>query len=148
MDIHGNYEGGGECQECQRFTRGINCEQCIDGFFRPPGVPANSTEPCRRKSLKIKCSLCYYGVSQKSALRVNSQKRFSKRITLYFQNYCTYQGVEKMCYIVYIFYFSACDCPDDRHSGNCRPSDGLCECKEAFRGAEDCSACAEVGMSD
>ena len=40
-------------------------------------------------------------------------------------------------------YYLACDCPDPRHSGNCRPSDGLCECKEAFRGAEDCSACAQ-----
>ena len=50
-------------------------------------------------------------------------------------------------YLIDIFYrashYSACDCPDPRHSGNCRPSDGLCECKEAFRGAEDCSACAE-----
>lgn len=36
----------------------------------------------------------------------------------------------------------ACDCPDPRHSGNCS-SDGLCQCKEAFQGAEDCSACAE-----
>ena len=40
--------------------------------------------------------------------------------------------------------FSACDCGDDpRYSGNCAPGGGQCECKEAFRGAEDCSACAD-----
>ena len=42
--------------------------------------------------------------------------------------------------------FAACDCPDPRHSGNCRPEDGLCECQEAFRAQgyydyPDCKAC-------
>ena len=49
MDIHGNMEGGGVCQECQHFTTGINCHECIDGYFRPPGVLPNATEPCLRK---------------------------------------------------------------------------------------------------
>ena len=49
MDIHGQYEGGGVCQECGHFTTGINCEQCMDGYYRPPGVLANDTEPCRRE---------------------------------------------------------------------------------------------------
>ena len=49
MDIHGEYEGGGVCQECGHFTTGINCEQCMDGYYRPPGVQANDTEPCRRE---------------------------------------------------------------------------------------------------
>ena len=49
LDIHGNYEGGGVCTECGHFTTGINCQECIDGYFRPPGVLANATEPCLRK---------------------------------------------------------------------------------------------------
>ena len=84
MDIHGNYEGGGVCEECQQFTTGTNCHECQDGYFREPGVLANATVPC-----------------------------------------------------------VPCDCPDPRHTGNCRPADGLCECGEPWRGAEDCSACAQ-----
>ena len=28
MDIHGEYEGGGVCEECQDHTTGINCQTC------------------------------------------------------------------------------------------------------------------------
>jgi len=84
MDVSGNYEGGGVCEECEHFTTGINCDSCVDGFFRPPGVLPDATEPC-----------------------------------------------------------IPCDCPDPRHTGNCAPDSGMCECKEAFRGAEDCSSCAQ-----
>ncbi len=58
LDIHGNMEGGGVCEECQHFTAGINCETCIFGYFRPVGVLANATEPCIRKiSTKISKNL-------------------------------------------------------------------------------------------
>ena len=50
MDVSGNYEGGGVCEECEHFTTGINCDSCVDGFFRPPGVLPDATEPCIRKS--------------------------------------------------------------------------------------------------
>ena len=49
LDIHGNMEGGGVCEECQHFTSGINCETCQFGYFRPEGVLPNATEPCIRK---------------------------------------------------------------------------------------------------
>merc|ERR1719412_382614 len=85
MDIHGNFEGGGVCDECQHFTEGINCETCIFGYYRAEGVLPNATDPCQ-----------------------------------------------------------PCDCGDDpRYSGNCSPGGGKCECAEAFRGADDCSACAD-----
>ena len=41
---------------------------------------------------------------------------------------------------------SACQCYSDeydRYTGNCEPESGKCECREAFRGAYDCSACAD-----
>ena len=39
---------------------------------------------------------------------------------------------------------SACQCDQDpRYTKNCEPGGGKCECKEAFRGADDCSACAD-----
>ena len=46
LDIDFNYEGGGVCQECQHNTRGINCHECVDTFYRPEGVLPNATEPC------------------------------------------------------------------------------------------------------
>ena len=49
MDIHGNMEGGGVCEECQHNTEGINCETCVFGYFRPVGVPPNATDPCQRE---------------------------------------------------------------------------------------------------
>ena len=49
MDIHGNYEGGGVCEECQHNTEGTNCHQCDFGFKRRLDVPMNDTEPCERK---------------------------------------------------------------------------------------------------
>lgn len=38
LNIHGKYIGGGVCINCTGNTAGINCETCIDGFFRPKGV--------------------------------------------------------------------------------------------------------------
>lgn len=38
LNIHGKYIGGGVCINCTQNTAGINCETCIDGFFRSKGV--------------------------------------------------------------------------------------------------------------
>uniref|UniRef100_A0A1I7Z4Z2 Laminin N-terminal domain-containing protein n=1 Tax=Steinernema glaseri TaxID=37863 RepID=A0A1I7Z4Z2_9BILA len=47
LDIHGRYEGGGRCQNCRHNTQGINCNECADGFFRPPGKYWNETDVCQ-----------------------------------------------------------------------------------------------------
>ncbi|XP_074640335.1 laminin subunit alpha-like [Tubulanus polymorphus] len=46
LDIHGNYEGGGVCQNCQHNTAGINCEKCKPKYYRRNGVAVNSTYAC------------------------------------------------------------------------------------------------------
>lgn len=51
LDIHGNYEGGGVCQNCQHFTEGINCDKCIHGYHRPKGKYLNETDVCQRKHI-------------------------------------------------------------------------------------------------
>ncbi|XP_054277134.1 laminin subunit alpha [Macrosteles quadrilineatus] len=47
LDIHGNYEGGGVCQNCRDHTKGINCNQCEDGYYRPNGYHWNQTDVCQ-----------------------------------------------------------------------------------------------------
>ncbi|XP_018564888.1 laminin subunit alpha-1-like [Anoplophora glabripennis] len=48
MDVHGNYQGGGVCDNCSDYTAGINCEHCMPGYFRPEGVPPEAKQPCSR----------------------------------------------------------------------------------------------------
>lgn len=62
LDIFGNLDGGGVCEECQHFTEGINCETCIFGYFRPVGILPNATEPCIRKLLLKSFFLCEFEV--------------------------------------------------------------------------------------
>ncbi|XP_014316587.1 laminin subunit alpha-2 isoform X2 [Myotis lucifugus] len=47
LNIHGKYIGGGVCLNCSQNTAGINCETCIDGFFRAKGVSPNNPRPCQ-----------------------------------------------------------------------------------------------------
>uniref|UniRef100_A0A1B0DI91 Uncharacterized protein n=1 Tax=Phlebotomus papatasi TaxID=29031 RepID=A0A1B0DI91_PHLPP len=46
LDIHGYYEGGGVCQNCQHNTEGINCNKCKEKFYRPYGKHWNETDVC------------------------------------------------------------------------------------------------------
>ncbi|CAN8007021.1 unnamed protein product, partial [Ixodes pacificus] len=50
LNIHGEYHGGGVCQNCSHNTAGINCQQCQEGYFRPRGVPRDHRNPCRKCS--------------------------------------------------------------------------------------------------
>lgn len=47
INIHGKYEGGGVCRNCQHFTTGINCNQCRDGFYRPHNKPIDAIDVCQ-----------------------------------------------------------------------------------------------------
>eukprot|EP00079_Xenopus_tropicalis_P035929 XP_017949700.1 PREDICTED: laminin subunit alpha-2 isoform X3 [Xenopus tropicalis] len=47
LDILGNYSGGGVCINCTSNTAGINCETCVDRFYRPKGVSPTQPYPCQ-----------------------------------------------------------------------------------------------------
>lgn len=47
VDMYGNYQGGGVCQNCQHNTYGVNCDKCVAGYYRPYGVLKNDTNACR-----------------------------------------------------------------------------------------------------
>ncbi|XP_069778449.1 laminin subunit alpha-1 isoform X2 [Narcine bancroftii] len=46
LNILGQFTGGGVCINCTNNTSGINCETCIDGFYRPHKVSPLSRDPC------------------------------------------------------------------------------------------------------
>ncbi|XP_029420162.1 laminin subunit alpha-1 isoform X2 [Nannospalax galili] len=47
LNIAGQYSGGGVCINCLQNTTGINCETCIDEYYRPHKVSPYEDEPCR-----------------------------------------------------------------------------------------------------
>ena len=49
IDIYGSYEGGGVCKNCTDNTQGINCDQCVHGFYRPLGKSLSDKDVCQRK---------------------------------------------------------------------------------------------------
>ncbi|XP_039074653.1 laminin subunit alpha-1 isoform X2 [Hyaena hyaena] len=47
LNIAGQFRGGGVCINCLQNTMGINCETCIDGYYRPHNVSPYEDNPCR-----------------------------------------------------------------------------------------------------
>ncbi|XP_059501382.1 laminin subunit alpha-2 isoform X2 [Stegostoma tigrinum] len=46
LNIKGEYIGGGVCIDCVNNTTGINCETCIDEYFRPEWISPYEPNPC------------------------------------------------------------------------------------------------------
>nr|XP_051707390.1 laminin subunit alpha-1 isoform X1 [Oryctolagus cuniculus] len=46
LNIEGQFRGGGVCINCLQNTMGINCETCVDGYYRPHKVSPYEDEPC------------------------------------------------------------------------------------------------------
>ncbi|XP_021041837.1 laminin subunit alpha-1 isoform X1 [Mus caroli] len=47
LNTAGQYSGGGVCVNCSQNTTGINCETCIDQYYRPHKVSPYDDHPCR-----------------------------------------------------------------------------------------------------
>ena len=48
LNTAGKYSGGGVCINCRDKTTGVNCQQCLKGFYRPAGVSRFERNPCRK----------------------------------------------------------------------------------------------------
>ncbi|XP_051046860.1 laminin subunit alpha-1 [Phodopus roborovskii] len=47
LNTAGQYRGGGVCIDCLQNTTGINCETCLDQYYRPHKVSPYEDQPCR-----------------------------------------------------------------------------------------------------
>nr|XP_048281070.1 laminin subunit alpha-2 isoform X2 [Myodes glareolus] len=135
LNIHGKYIGGGVCINCTQNTAGINCETCIDGFFRPKGVSPNYPSPCQ----PCRCD----PVGSLGEVCVKDEK-YARRGLLPGSCHCKpgFGGVScDRCVRGYTGYpdCQPCNC-SGLGSTNEDPCVGPCSCKENVEG-EDCSRC-------
>ncbi|XP_043313066.1 laminin subunit alpha-2 isoform X1 [Cervus canadensis] len=135
LNIHGKYIGGGVCINCTRNTAGINCETCIDGFFRPKGVSPNYPRPCQP---------CHCDpVGSLNEVCVKDEKH-ARRGLAPGSCHCKpgFRGVScDRCARGYAGYpdCKPCNC-SGAGSTNEDPCFGPCSCKENVEGG-DCSRC-------
>ncbi|XP_004846024.1 laminin subunit alpha-2 isoform X1 [Heterocephalus glaber] len=135
LNIHGKYIGGGVCINCSQNTAGINCETCVDGFFRPKGVSPNYPRPCQPCHCDPLGSL--------SEICVKDEK-YARRGSAPGSCHCKggFGGVScNRCARGYAGYpdCQPCNCSGSG-STNEDPCFGPCICKENVEGG-DCSRC-------
>ncbi|XP_076784087.1 laminin subunit alpha-2 isoform X1 [Arvicanthis niloticus] len=135
LNIHGKYIGGGVCINCTHNTAGINCETCIDGFFRPKGVSPSYPRPCQPCHCDLAGSL--------SEVCVKDEK-YAQRGLKPGSCHCKTGFGGMNCDRCVRGYHGYPDCQPCNCSGlgstNEDPCVGPCSCKENVEG-EDCSRC-------
>ncbi|KAK3929045.1 Laminin subunit alpha [Frankliniella fusca] len=129
IDIHGNYEGGGVCQNCRHNTEGINCNRCKAGYYRPYGKLLNATDVCQ----PCQCNdRRYTGNCAEGTGLCECKANFTAP-------YCD------SCNTGYFDYpeCKECECFINGTRGNmCEAVGGQCQCKQAY-GGRFCKECAQ-----
>ncbi|XP_060609321.2 laminin subunit alpha-2 isoform X5 [Anolis sagrei] len=135
LNIHGEYVGGGVCINCTQNTAGINCETCIDGYFRQKGVLPGDRNPCRP------CNC--YSIGSLDGTCVKDEKHASGDLLPGFCHCKPGFGGERCnrCALGYkgFPHCAPCNC-SLKGSLNDDPCQGPCRCKENVEG-ENCSRC-------
>ncbi|XP_041484164.1 laminin subunit alpha-like isoform X1 [Lytechinus variegatus] len=128
MDINGNMEGGGVCQNCQHNTMGVNCHLCKPGFFRPEGRKQSDYDVCQP-------CMCDPILSTGNCAPLTGQCECKPE---YAGPDCTecnegYYGYP---------YCRPCDCNvNGTENKVCQVNGGQCPCKPNFTG-RNCNLCA------
>ncbi|NXE48976.1 LAMA2 protein, partial [Casuarius casuarius] len=135
LNVHGEYIGGGVCLNCTSHTDGINCETCIDGYFRPKGVLPDSPDPCQPCSCDPNGSLHDTCVKDEKHAEGGMLPGFCHCKTGYVGESCN------RCALGYTGYPACLPCNCSlKGSVNADPCVGLCICKENVEG-ENCDRC-------
>ncbi|KFV88436.1 Laminin subunit alpha-2, partial [Struthio camelus australis] len=135
LNVHGEYIGGGVCVNCTSHTDGINCETCIDGYFRPKGVIAYSPDPCQPCFCDPNGSLHDTCVKDEKHAEGDMLPGFCHCKTGYAGEHCS------RCALGYTGYPDCLPCNCSlKGSVNVDPCLGLCICKENVEG-ENCDRC-------
>ncbi|XP_033329969.2 laminin subunit alpha [Megalopta genalis] len=129
LDIHGNYEGGGWCQNCRDNTEGINCNRCKPTFYRPRDMPLNATnvcQPCNCNNFNLT------GNCAEETGKCECRKEYkSPNCDSCNNRYFGYPNCEP------------CQCNENGTDGDyCEAIDGSCPCKLNYAG-HYCNQCAE-----
>lgn len=128
IDIHGNYEGGGRCMNCRHNTEGVNCENCVTGYYRPHGMPLDSPDVCQ----PCNCDL---------AFTTGDCEDGSGRCI------CRPEYAGPNCERCNVGYYGwprcqPCDCNSNgTMNGVCEARGGVCPCKYNYDG-QYCDQCA------
>ncbi|CRK95483.1 CLUMA_CG008952, isoform A [Clunio marinus] len=128
LDIYGRYEGGGVCQDCRDNTKGINCNQCMDRYYRPYGKHWNETDVCRP------CNCDYFystGNCEEETGHCECRPEFqAPNCDSCSEGYFGYPNCRP------------CECNLNGTLGyHCEATDGKCPCKVNF-GGNFCKECA------
>uniref|UniRef100_A0A9J7ZDZ5 Laminin subunit alpha 2 n=1 Tax=Cyprinus carpio carpio TaxID=630221 RepID=A0A9J7ZDZ5_CYPCA len=137
LNIHGEYEGGGVCLGCSENTGGINCQSCVDGYYRPTELHPDERWPCRPCSCDLSGSLhsaCVPDESQATAgLAVGScickQGYTGEKCDMCAFGYTGFPLCER------------CNCSSEG-SINQDPCQSPCVCKEHVEG-QNCDRCKQ-----
>ncbi|XP_030909969.2 laminin subunit alpha-2 [Melopsittacus undulatus] len=135
LNVHGEYTGGGVCVNCTSYTGGINCETCIDGYFRPKGVLPDSPDPCQPCSCDPNGSLHDTCVKDEKHAEGDMLPGFCHCKIGYAGESCD------RCALGYMGYPECLPCKCSLEgSANADPCVGPCICKEHVEG-ENCDRC-------
>ncbi|KAM6083233.1 laminin subunit alpha-2 isoform 2-T2 [Chlamydotis macqueenii] len=135
LNVHGEYIGGGVCVNCTNHTGGINCETCVDGYFRPKGVLPDSPDPCQPCSCDPNGSLHDTCVKDEKHAEGDMLPGFCHCKTGYAGESCN------RCALGYTGYPECLPCNCSlKGSVNVDPCVGRCTCKEHVEG-ENCDRC-------
>ncbi|XP_044538899.1 laminin subunit alpha-3 [Gracilinanus agilis] len=162
LNIHGVYEGGGVCINCQHNTAGVNCERCLQGYYRPYNVPVEAphgcilcscnpeyTDGCEQGTGRCICKLNFQGENCEHCAKGYYNFPFCQSIPIYPvftprpEASTTPSGIRDGCPPGFFGpQCQACQCYSiGAAPGDCDRKTGRCFCQPGFHGFS-CEECA------